>query len=149
MKEEQFIRNQIQKILSERGRRRSGNRSTGVRRVPLERGALASSDPEALVSKLGIRSASGRTTEQKVLSVLSAAIDKLKSTEGLEGAFQDASLDDGYIVIEKGDISSGEAQTYINHILIAAESAGVLSGLDKPVIVSQKDREVVVLFESE
>lgn len=154
MEDEKFIRKQIQKILNERNPRRrrgspgSDRGSPGVRRVPLEQGALAQENPRELIRKLNIRSASGNTSQEKVLSVLTSAISTLRSNDELKDAFSGVSDEGDYIMIQKGDIPTSEAVKYVNHILIAAEEAGVLSRLDKPVIATEKDGEAVVLFEA-
>lgn len=173
MTDENFIRNQIRRILVEKSKsdandaesdsRDEKNKTKGsIAKVKPGRGrvkaeireaeALANADPGALMTKLKINSAPGNTTLQKVAFVLNRAITTLKSTKGLETAYdrvaQMKSADGvDYLQIIPKDLSPRDALLYMNHTLVGAVNAGILSELDKLVVPEIKGGKVIVKFQ--
>lgn len=161
MANREFIREEIRKILFEEaeeetapGRITRGRVGGGRVSAPIKSAeALANKDPEALMSKLNVSSAPGDTAIKKVFSVLKQAVETLKSTDGLETAYDSVSIGkapDGteYIRIAPNEISERNAVLYALHILTGAENAGILTDLDKEVVVgkSKTGEKAVVIF---
>lgn len=169
MADEKFIRSQIQRILHEAapspespesdkipktgGVSAKGRVGRGrVKAEVSEAEALANSDPQKLMSKLKIDSASGSTTVEKILSVLKRAVRTLKSTKGLEDAYSSVSIQktaEGveYIRIMPDKLTERDAALYMKHTLIAAQNAGILTDLDKVIVPElAKTGQAVVKF---
>lgn len=173
MADETFIRTQIRRILFEETESteaqsppestpQSPDQKRGkIARVKPGRGrvkaqieeaeALANSNPGELMEKLKITSAPGDTAIKKVAYVLKVAVETLKSTQGLEDAYDRIAVkknEEGimYLHIIPKDISNRDALLYMNHALVGAVNAEILKDLDKIVVPEIKDGKAVINF---
>lgn len=166
MTDEKFIRNQIRRILSEKAKSDAETDDSkskgGIAKVKPGRGrvkaeireaeALANSNPQALMTKLKISSAPGDTTLKKVAFVLNRAINTLKTVKGLETAYDriaqmQTAEGEIYLQIIPQDLSRRDALLYMNHTLVGAVNAGILTNLDKLVVPEIKGDKAVVNFQ--
>lgn len=150
MNNNDFIRKQIQKILQEDSTKKGDGKKTrrGKLVVRVEDGALAKSSPQNLLSNLGVRSAKGKTIEEKVLNVLETAISNINNKDDLKGAFSSPVVkEDNSIVVKSGKAPDEDTVRYVGHILYAAQASGIISSLDKTVKVVGGDGGAVVQFE--
>ena len=129
MSNEKFIREQIRKILTEKRAPQSEQRPARRSRKPKVslKGALAEVKPNELIKKLKINSAQGKTPIERTASVLNIAIRSLREIDELEGVYGNVAQDEGKLKVPSGALSSDEAPEYINHILVASKSAGILT----------------------
>jgi PAB1-binding protein PBP1 len=160
MADEKFIREQIRRILIEKAKSEDSSKKAGISKAKPGRGrvkgeisaaaALANKDPQKLMKKLKIESADGDTTAKKVASILKRAVKTLKSTEGLQTAYDSVEVvnteKENYINIIPKELSPRDAMLYMNHTLVGAVNAGILTGLDKVVDLVREGDKVVVKF---
>lgn len=132
-----------------RGAFGSGGRA---RSFVLDAKARAEKDPEGLMKDLGVRSASGGTDEQRVLSVLNAAIhsNRLMSQAYTGAAIRvDSPADsDGQtegIAIAMGKLDRKNGVRFLAHTLTAAQNAGILN-LDSSVQFSRGKASDIFIF---
>jgi hypothetical protein len=133
MSSEKFIRDQIRRILTEKRDSQSEQRPKRRSRKNLSSpkislsGALAEVKPAELIKKLKITGAEGKNPIERTASVLNIAIRALREIDELKRVYGSVAEDEGKIRVPSGALSSAEALEYINHILIASKSAGILT----------------------
>lgn len=150
MNDDKFIRNQIQKILQEKSKKEDGMGSRrGRLLVTVEDAARAKLSPQELLSNLGVKQAQGDKIEDKVFSVLEAAIANINSKDDLKGAFSGpVRSKNNNIIVRSGNASDEDTARYVGHILYAAHAAGLISDLDKTVKVDGRSGGALVQFEN-
>lgn len=160
MASEEFIRNQIRKIIAADILIEAGG-TPGVTRGSVGRGrikdqitragALAKEKPQDLMRSLGVRSAAGSTTEEKVMDIVKKSMmtaDVMK--EAYTGAQWRTTPDNKKFIQLNSSISPRDAAYYMLHVLTGALNAGLLSDLDKEVRVGvtnfEGDKIAIVQF---
>lgn len=152
MSNEKFIREQIKKILAEKSAPQSDQRPVRGSRKNLNppkvsrKGALAEVNPVELIKKLKITGARGKTPIERTASVLNIAVRALREIDELKGVYGSVAEDKGKLRVPSGALSSDDALEYINHILVASKSAGILTD---DVGTSIDGSDIVIEFDNQ
>ncbi len=159
MNRENFLRNQIKRILIEGEAPEPEPKKKEIRKGSVGRGrvkdkvkeakALASKDPQKLMDNLNIKSAGGNTTQDKVLNLVRNAI---YGTQIMARAYTGARLiednesGEKYIAVTPGDLGVRDATLYMLHTITGADNAGILGSIDYDIEVSVKGGIVAIEF---
>tara|TARA_B100000123_G_C25603170_1_gene372332 strand:- start:198 stop:680 length:483 start_codon:yes stop_codon:yes gene_type:complete len=159
MNRENFLRNQIKRILIEGESPEPEPKKKEIRKGSVGRGrvkdkvkeakALASKDPQKLMDNLNIKSAGGNTTQDKVLNLVRNAI---YGTQIMARAYTGARLiednesGEKYIAVTPGDLGVRDATLYMLHTITGADNAGILGSIDYDIEVSVKGGIVAIEF---
>ena len=131
--DEQFIRGQIRRLLMEEEEKevfRYDRRiiTSVLGRPPAGMSQRAKVDPNGLLGDLKVSSLSGSTMLEKIESLLEQAID---GNDEMSDAFSGVDTIENHagkegVLVEVGELSSGQGARFIKEVLLAARNAGML-----------------------